>query len=63
MTKGTVSLYIPYSMDQFHLPMDLEDDIPPHHLVSVVNEVVKRLDDRIFSAVYPGGGRDSYHPK
>ncbi len=56
-------MYIPYSMDQFHLPMDLEDDIPPHHLVSVVNEVVKRLDDRIFSAVYPGGGRDSYHPK
>jgi len=50
-------------MDQLHLPMDLEDDIPPHHLVRVVNEAVNRLDDAIFDAAYPGGGRDSYHPK
>ena len=56
-------MYIQYTMDQLHLPMDLEDDIPPHHLVRVVHEAVNRLDDRIFSAVYPGGGRDSYHPK
>jgi transposase len=50
-------------MDQLHLPMDLEADIPPHHLVRVVNEAVNRLDDSIFSSAYPGGGRDSYHPK
>ncbi len=56
-------MYIQYTMDQLHLPMDLEDDIPPHHLVRVVNEAVNRLDDQIFKDVYPGGGRDSYHPK
>lgn len=56
-------MYIHYTMDQLCLPMDLEEDIPPHHLVRVVNEAVNRLDDRIFSSAYPGGGRDSYHPK
>ncbi|MGO4789846.1 transposase [Paenibacillus sp. 2KB_20] len=41
----------------------MEDDIPPHHLVCIIHEAVNHLDDRIFSAAYPGGGRDSYHPK
>lgn len=56
-------MYIQYTMDQLCLPMDLEEDIPSNHLVRVVNEAVNRLDDSIFSAAYPGGGRDSYHPK
>nr|WP_276353805.1 transposase [Cohnella sp. YIM B05605] len=43
--------------------MDLEEDIPANHLVRVVNAAVNRLDDAIFDAAYPGGGRDSYHPK
>lgn len=43
--------------------MDLEEDIPENHLVRVVNAAVNRLDDAIFDAAYPGGGRDSYHPK
>ncbi len=63
LTKGTVSLYIQYTMDQLCLPMDLEEDIPLNHLVRVVNEAVNKLDDAIFDAAYPGGGRDSYHPK
>jgi transposase len=50
-------------MDQLCLPMDLEEDIPQNHLVRVVNAAVNRLDDAIFAAAYPGGGRDSYHPK
>jgi transposase len=50
-------------MDQLYLPMDLEEDIPTNHLVRVVNEAVNRLDNTIFQAAYPGGGRDSYHPK
>ncbi|MNI94977.1 hypothetical protein D3C73_1531670 [compost metagenome] len=50
-------------MDQLHLPMELEDDIPSHHLVRVVNEAVSRLEDRIFRDAYPGGGRDSYHKR
>ncbi|QKS47090.1 IS1182 family transposase (plasmid) [Paenibacillus cellulosilyticus] len=56
-------MYIQYTMDQLCLPMDLEEDIPQNHLVRVVNAAVNRLDDNIFSSAYPGGGRDSYHPK
>ncbi|MRN56630.1 transposase [Paenibacillus monticola] len=56
-------MYIQYTMDPLCLPMDLEDDIPENHLVRVVNTAVNRLDDAIFDAAYPGGGRDSYHPK
>ncbi|MNB65964.1 hypothetical protein D3C81_125420 [compost metagenome] len=56
-------MYIQYTMDQLYLPMDLEEDIPEHHLIRVVNSAVNRLDDTIFDAAYPGGGRDSYHPK
>jgi len=56
-------LYIQYTMDQLFLPMDLEEDIPKNHLVRVVNDAVNRLDNAIFQTAYPGGGRDSYHPK
>ncbi|AIQ57982.1 hypothetical protein PBOR_14380 [Paenibacillus borealis] len=28
-----------------------------------MNTAVNRLDNAIFDAAYPGGGRDSYHPK
>jgi transposase len=50
-------------MDQLWMPSDLEEWIAPHHLVRVINDAVNRLDDAIFDAAYPGGGRDSYHPK
>lgn len=50
-------------MDQLNLPMELEEGIPDNHLVRLVNAAVNRLDDKIFAAAYPGGGRDSYHPK
>jgi len=63
LTKGAVSLYIQYTMDQLSLPMDLEEDIPQNHLVRVVNTAINQLSDSIFAAAYPGGGRDSYHPK
>ncbi len=56
-------MYIQYTMDQLCLPMDLEEDIPENHLVRIVNAAVHRLDDTIFDAAYPGGGRDNYHPK
>ncbi|WP_410515306.1 hypothetical protein PaeBR_07550 [Paenibacillus sp. BR2-3] len=56
-------MYIQYTMDHFYLPMDLEKDIPSNHLVRVVNTAVNRLDDSIFAVAYPGGGRDSYHPR
>ncbi|MFD2412490.1 transposase, partial [Paenibacillus rhizoplanae] len=56
-------MYIQYTMNLLCLPMDLEEDIPSNHLARVVNTAVNRLDDSIFDAAYPGGGRDSYHPK
>ncbi len=56
-------MYIQYTMDQLCLPMDLQEDIPENHLIRVVNDAVNRLDDKIFASAYPGGGRDSYHPK
>lgn len=40
--------------------MDVKEVIPEHHLVRVVNQAVNRLDDVIFDAAYPGGGRDSF---
>ncbi|MGG3510509.1 hypothetical protein ABES58_34175, partial [Paenibacillus lautus] len=49
-TKGTISLYIPYTMDQLYLPMDLEDDIPPYHLVRIVNESVNRSGNKISAS-------------
>jgi len=56
-------MFIEYNMDQLFLPMDLEVDIPPNHISRVINAAVNRLDNSIFEVVYPGGGRDSYHPK
>ncbi|MFC0211971.1 transposase [Paenibacillus chartarius] len=56
-------MYIQYTMDQLCLPMDLEEDIPANHLVRVINAAANLLDDAIFNAAYPGGGRDSYYPK
>ncbi|MCY7487790.1 transposase [Paenibacillus alvei] len=56
-------MYIQYSMDRLYLPMDLEEDISPNHLVRIINHAVNRIDDQIFTAAYPGGGRNSYHPK
>jgi transposase len=43
--------------------MDLEEDIPQNHLVRLINTAINRIDDAIFDAAFPGGGRDSYHPK
>ncbi|WP_178024854.1 IS1182 family transposase [uncultured Paenibacillus sp.] len=56
-------MYIQYTMDQLCLPMDLEEDIPQNHVVRVVNAAVNQINDSIFASAYPGGGRDSYHPK
>ena len=61
--KGEISLFIQYSMDQLCLPMDLEVDISSNHVARVVNDFINRLDDRLFTEAYSGGGRDSYHPK
>jgi transposase len=51
------------TMNQLFLPMDIEELIPPHHAVRVVNNAIDQLDDALFTKYYPGGGRHRYHPK
>ena len=45
------------------LPPSLEELIPEHHLVRVINSVVDGLEFRNLERVYRGGGTSSYHPK
>ncbi|MBA4496590.1 IS1182 family transposase [Paenactinomyces guangxiensis] len=55
--------FVDYSMNQLFLPMDLEELIPPRHVVRVVNDAIDQVKDDVFLKHYPGGGRSSYHPK
>jgi len=41
----------------------LEELIPSHHLVRVVNEVVERMDVSELINLYEGGGTSAYHPR
>ena len=43
--------------------MDLQELIPPRHVVRVVNDAIGCMPDAIFEASYAGGGRPAYHPK
>lgn len=45
------------------LPTDLETQIPPKHLVRVVNAAIEKMDISALMAQYKGGGTSSYHPK
>lgn len=56
-------MYMRYYMSQQHLPSDLETEISAYHVVRGVNDAVNRIQDAIFDAGYPGGGRDPDHPK
>lgn len=45
------------------LPPDLEELIPSHHFVRVVNTTIDRLTLDPLLATYVGGGTSAYHPK
>jgi transposase len=45
------------------LPPQLDELIPTHHLVRVVNTVVEQMDLSDLINQYEGGGTSSYHPK
>lgn len=45
------------------LPPSLEELIPSHHLVRVVNVVVDRMDITAIINRYAGGGTSAYHPR
>ena len=53
-----------YTMGQIMLlPVDLEEEIEPNHLVRVVNAAIEKMDLRVVYEQYTGGGTSSYHPK
>jgi transposase len=53
-----------YTMGQMVLlPVDLEEEIEPNHLVRVVNAAIEKMDLRVVYEQYKGGGTSSYHPK
>ncbi len=45
------------------LPPSLEELIPPHHLVRVVNTVIDSIDITSVINKYAGGGTSAYHPR
>lgn len=62
--KSNVPVFKEYTMGQIVLlPMDLEDEIEPNHLVRVVNAAIEKMDLRVVYEQYKGGGTSSYHPK
>ena len=56
-------LFQPYAPDQLALPMDLQEAIPPRHVVGVVHGAIDRIPDATVEAPQVGGGRPPHHPK
>lgn len=53
-----------YTMGQIVLlPVDLEDEIEPNHLVRVLNAAIEKMNLSMVYEQYLGGGTSSYHPK
>lgn len=47
----------------FLLPPSLDELIPAHHPVRVVNSVIDQIDLSKLLKMYKGGGTSSYHPR
>ncbi len=62
--KSTPPVFKEYTQGQIVLlPTDLEAQIPPKHLVRVVNTAIEKMDTSALLTQYKGGGTSSYHPK
>jgi transposase len=62
--KSLPPVFKEYTMGQLVLlPVNLEEEIEPNHLVRVVNTAIEKLDLRVVYEQYKGGGTSSYHPK
>jgi transposase len=54
----------PYEMNQDSLlPPRLDELIPDHHLVRIVNRAIEEIKLDALLAQYKGGGTSSFHPK
>ena len=60
-TKAVFKQYQP--SQALLLPPSLEELIPAHHLVRVVNTVIDRMDITAIINKYEGGGTSAYHPR
>src|SRR5512135_3249612 len=62
--KSSPPVFKEYTQGQIVLlPTDLETQIPPKHLVRVVNSTIEKMDLSALLGQYKGGGTSSYHPK
>jgi transposase len=62
--KKSSAVFKEYTQDQVvFMPADLGAQIPPKHLVRVVNTAIEKMDLSALLAKYKGGGTSSYHPK
>ncbi len=62
--KSAPAVFKEYAQGQVvFLPTDIEAQIPPKHLVRVVNTAIEKMDLSRLVAQYKGGGASSYHPK
>jgi transposase len=62
--KNIAPVFKEYTQGQIVLlPTDLDTQIPPKHLVRVVNAAIEKMDLSALMAQYKGGGTSSYHPK
>ena len=62
--KSSAPVFKEYTQGQIVLlPTDLETQIPPNHLVRVVNGAIEKMDLSALLSQYKGGGTSSYHPK
>lgn len=62
--KSSPAVFKEYTQGQVVLlPTDLEAQIPPQHLVRVVNAAIEKMDLSRLLAQYKGGGTSSYHPR
>lgn len=56
-------VFKPYRQHQvMFLPPSLEDLIPEHHLVRVLNDTIDKLNIEPLVATYKGDGASAYHP-
>ena len=62
--KSAPPVFKEYTQGQMILlPTDLGSQIPPKHLVRVVNTTIEKMELSALMAQYKGGGTSSYHPK
>lgn len=51
-----------YNHKQSMLPLDIDTSVPDKHMVRIINKAVDDMDMTPLFAMYPGGGRSSFHP-